>query len=330
MIISRTPYRVSFAGGGTDIPEYYRRGYGAVLSTAIDKYAYVTVHQRFDSDIRIASTKLEIVGRAADIRHDLVREALKTAKLEEPLEITTIGDVPAGTGMGSSSTITVGLLKAFHEYAGRTTYPSSLAKEACSIEIDRLQKPIGKQDQYAAAFGGINYIRFNQDDTVEVTTIACKNETIEELERHAIMFHTGGTRSADTILKKQTGVIAKKISVMDEMRDLASEMKDALTNWSHISHFSSLLHRGWELKKSLGCGISDNEIDQMYETAERAGALGGKLLGAGGSGFLLLIAPPKYHNRIRDVLGRPKELPFKMTMGGSRIILRDDERQYRK
>jgi D-glycero-alpha-D-manno-heptose-7-phosphate kinase len=320
MIISQTPYRVSFAGGGTDLPAFYRREYGAVLSTTIDQHIYVTIHRRFESTIRVSYSRTEVASTLDDIQHELVREAMRRVEIDEPLEITTIGDVPSGTGMGSSSTLTVGLLAALHGYRNRVVSSRLLAEHACQIEIDVLGKPIGRQDQYAAAFGGLNYIRFNPDDTVDVEPVPCRPETMAELERQTLLVYTGQTRDANVILERQSGATADRMDVLRSMRDLAHEMRDALGSDGDLERFAALLHEGWALKRSLGCGITNDQVNDWYEAARRAGALGGKLLGAGGGGFLLLIAPTWRHRAIREALGRPRELPFRIARHGSRLI----------
>lgn len=320
MIISQTPYRVSFAGGGTDLPAFYRDEPGAVLSTAIDCHIYVNVHKRFEANIRVAYSRTEIAERMDQIQHELVREAMRTVGIDEPLEITTIGDVPAGTGMGSSSALTVGLLTALYAYRGQIVGHERLAQEACQIEIDRLAKPIGRQDQYAAAYGGINYIRFNSDDTVDVEPVPCSSQTLADLERYFLLIYTNQTRSADEILQKQSQSTRDKMAVLRRQRDLAEAMRASLTGLGNLREFARLLHHGWELKRSLGFGISSGQIDEMYEKARGAGAEGGKLLGAGGGGFLLLMAAPDRHQAIREALGRRQELPFRFARHGSRII----------
>ena len=320
MIISQTPYRVSFAGGGTDLPAFYRREYGAVLSTTIDQHIYVTIHRRFEPTIRVSYSRTEVASTLDEVQHELVREAMRRVEIDEPLEITTIGDVPSGTGMGSSSSLTVGLLAALHGYRNRVVSPRLLAEQACQIEIDVLGKPIGRQDQYAAGFGGLNYIRFNPDDTVDVEPVPCRPETMVELERQALLVYTGQTRDANLILERQSGATADRMDVLRSMRDLAHEMRDALANEGDLDRFAALLHEGWALKRSLGCGISNDQVNEWYEAARRAGALGGKLLGAGGGGFLLLVAPTWRHRAIREALGRPRELPFRIARHGSRLI----------
>jgi D-glycero-alpha-D-manno-heptose-7-phosphate kinase len=320
MIISQTPYRVSFAGGGTDLPAFYRREFGAVLSTTIDQHMYVTIHRRFENTIRIGYSKTEVADSVDAVQHELVREAMRMVEIDEPLEITTIGDVPAGTGMGSSSSLACGLLNALFAHKGQIAGHSKIAEMACRLEIDILRKPIGRQDQYAAAFGGLNYFRFNPDDTVDAEPVPCKPETLEELERRALLLYTGTTRSADEILQKQSTGTADKMTVLRAMRDLADEMRKSIAGAGDLDAFADLLHQGWELKRSLGFGISGQQVDEWYEAARRNGATGGKLLGAGGGGFLLVLAPPWRHRAIREALGRPKELPFKISRHGSRNI----------
>lgn len=326
MIISQTPYRVSFGGGGTDLPAFYTQEKGAVLSVGLNHHMYVTVSPRFKSSTRVAYTQTEICDSIDDIQHTIAREALRMTDLGKHLEITTIGDVPAGTGLGSSSSLAVGLLNALYAYKGQITSPSKLAEEACEIEIDILKKPIGRQDQYAAAFGSLNHITFHPDHTVDVEPIPYQPETIAELEKRTLMLYTKQQRDADQILVKQSAETQKKdkFSVLKSMRDLAGEMRKTISGKGDLNEFASLLHEGWLLKRSLGFGISNSGVDQWYEAARKAGAQGGKLLGAGGGGFLLLIAPPERHNAIRQALGNPQELLFKIDRRGSRIIFISD------
>lgn len=327
MIISQTPYRVSFAGGGTDLPAFYRQEYGAVLSMAIDKHMYVTVSPRFEPTTRVAYTKVEIAENANQVQHELVREALKLTGLGRHLEITTVGDVPSGTGMGSSSSLTVGVLQALYAYKGQIVSAKKLAEQACQIEIDLLGKPIGKQDQYAAAFGGLNYIRFNSDDTVDVEPVPAPAETLDELCGRMMLLYTEQQRDADGILKRQSEGTKDRMPVLRAMRDLAQEMRLALGGGGGLDEFARLLHEGWELKRSLGFGISMDKVDAWYDQARKLGAQGGKLLGAGGGGFLLLIAPRERHNLIRDALGHPRELTLGLDRRGGRIIFISDHQK---
>jgi D-glycero-alpha-D-manno-heptose-7-phosphate kinase len=322
MIISQTPYRVSFAGGGTDLPAFYKDDYGAVLSVAIQKHMYVALSKRFEPSVRVAYSKTEIAETREDVQHTIVKAALKMVDLGPHMEIVTIGDVPAGTGMGSSSTLTVGLLNALYAMKGQIVSSKRLAEEACRIEIEILGSPIGKQDQYAAAFGGFNYIRFNADESVDVQPVPCNPATLEEIERRAIVLYTAKNRDANDILKKQSEGSQQKDKnrTLREMRDMASEMRAVVQGRGNVDEFARLLHIGWELKRSLGFGISDTQVDTWYDAARKAGAQGGKLLGAGGGGFLFLLAPPEKHEAIREALGRPRELPFAIDRLGSRII----------
>lgn len=320
MIISQSPYRVSFAGGGTDLPAFYREEPGAVLSVALNKHMYVTVSPRFDETTRVSYSRTETAASIDEIEHTIVREALRLTGLGRHLEVTTIGDVPAGTGMGSSSSLTVGLLQALYAYKGRIVSPQRLAEEACRIEIDVLGKPIGRQDQYAAAYGGVNYMRFNPDDTVDVEPVPCKREVLRALEERILLLYTQDQRDADVILEQQSAGTADRRAVLSEMRDLAHAMRCTLTGDADLDEFARLLHHGWVLKRSLGFGIATRKIDDWYEAARKAGAEGGKLLGAGGGGFLLVMAPPERHDAIREALGRPRELAFDIDPRGSRII----------
>lgn len=324
MIITQTPYRVSFAGGGTDLPAFYQHDYGAVLSMGVAQHMYVTVSPRFEKTTRMAYTRVEIADGIDKLDHTIAREALRMTELGEYLEITTVGDVPAGTGMGSSSSLAVGILNALYAYKGQVTSPSMLAEKACEIEIDILAKPIGRQDQYAAAFGGVNYIRFNPDHSVAVEPVPCDPAFLADLERHILLLYTDQQRDADTILKQQSEGSRDKLSVLKEMRDLAGELRSTMGGAGSLEDFGRILHQGWLLKRSLGFGISNAGVDTWYERAREKGALGGKLLGAGGGGFLLVMAPPETHDAIRAACGHPRELLFRIDRRGSRVIFISD------
>lgn len=320
MIISQTPYRVSFVGGGTDLPAFYRVEPGAVISTAIDKHMYVTVSNRFEPTTRVAYTRTEICDRVDDLQHTIVREVLRSKKLGRHLEITTIGDVPGGTGMGSSGSLTVGLLNALYAWRGMIVSHEQLASEAADIEINCLKKPIGKQDQYAAAFGGLQYIRFYPDETVSVEAVPSRPEVLAELERRVLLLYTGQQRNADDILQQQSAATRDRMSVLRRMRDLTEPLRQCLSGRGDLDEFARILDEAWQLKKSLVSGIGFDKVDEWYQTARRLGAQGGKLLGAGGGGFLLLMAPTERHERLREALGRPRELAFGIDPRGSRII----------
>ncbi len=286
----------------------------------------MTVSPRFDASTRVAYTRTEIADTVEEVQHTIVREALKQTDLGKHLEITTVGDVPSGTGLGSSSSLSVGLLNALYAYKGEMTSPGKLAELACHIEIDLLKSPIGRQDQYAAAFGSLNYIGFNADHSVDVEPVPARPETLHDLEQRVLLFYTQSQRDANEILAKQSASSSEKqtFQVLCEMKQLAAEMRDEITGKANLDDFAALLHQGWELKRSIGHGISNSMIDEWYNSARAAGAQGGKLLGAGGGGFLLLMAPVDKHDAIRENLGHPRELPFNIDRRGSRIIFISD------
>ena len=323
MIISRTPLRMSFVGGGSDLPTFYRRFGGAVVSTAINQFVYVTVNQKFDDYIRVSYSRTENARSVPRIRHPLVREAMQMLDIKGGVEITSVAEIPAkGTGLGSSSTFTVGLLHALHAFTERYASAEQLAREACEIEITRCGEPIGKQDQYAAAFGGLNFIQFHPDDTVTVEPIICRRQTIEQLQSGLVTFYTGITRSASGILAHQQKAMAsekKKQSVMQRMAKQAHALRHQLQN-NNLSGFGEFLHEGWELKKNLAAGISSSVIDEWYARARQAGAVGGKLLGAGAGGFLVFYAPADRHEAIVRALPKLRRMDFRFEPLGSRII----------
>lgn len=320
MIITRTPLRVSFAGGGSDLRSYYQHEPGAVTSTAIKKYIYVTINRKFDDRIRVSYSKTELVDHVAEVKHDLVREAMKLTGVRSGVEITTIADIPgSGTGLGSSSALTVGLLNALYAYKGTLKSREALAAEACRIEIDRVGEPIGKQDQYAAAFGGIQHIQFLPDETVYVDPVLMKPEVKVALQNRLLMFYTGITRRSSSILQEQKKETPRKMEILRKMVILSKEVRESLMS-GRLDEFGRLLHKGWELKKQMASGISSPEIDEMYERGLGAGALGGKILGAGGGGFLLFYVPEGLQDRLRDRLSDLKEMPFRMEPQGTRII----------
>jgi D-glycero-alpha-D-manno-heptose-7-phosphate kinase len=323
VIISQTPLRVSFLGGGSDLPSYYRRNGGAVLSTAIDQSVYVTVSRKFDNALRVSYSRTEEVAHASQIEHPLVREALALLGIEGGVEITSVADIPAkGTGLGSSSSFTVGLLNALHAYCGRHASAASLANESCLIELERCGEPIGKQDQYAAAFGGFNFIRFHPDDSVEVKKIVCPKSLMDDLQARLIFFYTGLTRSASTILRQQSAEVATAGAKSDATGELVRLAEAAYSDLcaGNISSVGAMLHEAWRLKKQIVSGATCSLIDEAYQAAIDAGAEGGKLLGAGGGGFLMFLAPPERHDSIRGALPQLRETPFRFAAGGSRII----------
>ena len=320
MIISKTPLRISFAGGGTDLPSFYEKDYGAVLSTTIDKYVYVVIKERFDDMIYVNWTRKEIVDNPDKIEHDLVREAMKKAGIEKGVEITTLADIPSeGSGLGSSSSLTVSLLNAFYAFKGIQIQTEILAREACEIEIEIIEKPIGKQDHYSAAFGGINEILFYKDGSVKVNNIKIPNDKLRILGSNLLLFYTGITRTADHILRKQKEETETLFKILKEMRNQVPTLKNYLENGANDS-LGHMLNQGWVMKKSLLSTISNKQIDEMYERALNSGALGGKICGAGGGGFLLLYVPREKQNTVREALKEYRELPFMIERYGSRII----------
>ena len=323
MIISRTPLRMSFVGGGSDLPAFYREHGGAVVSTAIDKYVYVNVNKKFDDGIRLSYSKTEEVASVHQIEHRLVRAALDHLRISGGIEITTIADIPSrGTGLGSSSSFTVGLLHALNAFKGRYVSREQLGHDSCHVEIDICGEPIGKQDQYAAAFGGFNLIEFRPDDSVIVSPVICARATVREIEANILVFYTGITRSASTLLEQQSKEIAtdrNKQRAMLRIAELAHVMQDELQK-NNVSAFGEILHENWMLKKGMVAGVSSAGIDAWYDAARSAGAVGGKILGAGAGGFLMLYAPRESHEAIKSALHmlRPVSMGFEPL--GSRII----------
>lgn len=321
MIISRTPFRISFAGGGSDMPAYFRQEVGAVISTSIDKYMYIAIHPFFDRNkIQLKYSKSEQVDEIENIRHPIFREVLKMCGLKG-VDLNSIADVPSGTGLGSSSSFTVGLINAVRAYQGKATSGEKLGELACDVEINRLGSPIGKQDQYAAACGGLNFITFYGDDTVNVEKIIMNPDKKRELDDNLIMIYVGGEHSANTILKQQQAAISEsqKFETQKQMVKLAYQLRESLEN-NDIHDFGRILHEGWLMKKSLTSGISTGGIDEMYEKGIKAGALGGKLLGAGGAGFILFYCPLERQEAFRNQMGDCNEMRFHFDNFGSKII----------
>lgn len=325
MIISRTPMRASFFGGGSDLAGYYRSsasGYGAVLSTAINMYAYITVNKKFDDQIRVGYSKTEIVDCVDQIEHNIIREALKIAGITKGIEVIYMGDVPLGTagvGLASSSAIAVGVLNALYAYKGQSVSAEFLAQKACEIEIEKLKNPIGKQDQYAVAYGGFNHYRFNADETVFVNPLICQPETKRRLQDHLMFFYTNMTHISSHILKEQKENIARRMATLDRMTAMSYEAQSLLQN-NCLDGFGELLDEAWRLKKQLAGGITDPQIDEMYERARKAGAIGGKILGAGGGGFLMLYVPEGKQDAVREALRGYKERQIRFEPEGSKII----------
>ena len=320
MIIVQTPLRVSFFGGGTDLPSYYREEGGCVLSSTIDKYIFITIKRRFDKLLRVGWTRTEMVESIDQIQHELIREAFRLANITEGVEITTMGDIPsAGTGLGSSSTVTVGSLQAMYTLLGEIVPAERLAQEACKIEIDLLGKPIGIQDQYIVAYGGLRFIEFNPDGTVSLESIELNEDSRRKLNENLMLFYTGVSRSADWILVDQKRNIKDRLSILREMKELAYAASRSL-DWCDVDAIGAYLHDGWQLKKKLSGLISNVALDETYAAARKAGAMGGKITGAGGGGFLLLYVPHEHQASVRAALSGLQELPFQLEPDGSKVI----------
>ena len=321
MIITQTPLRIGLLGGGTDLPGYYKENGGRVLNCALDKYVYVIVKQRFDDDIYVNYSKKEIVSRVGDLEHELVREAMRMTGVTQGVEITTLADIPsAGSGLGSSSAVTVGLLHALFAYQGRQVSAEELAERACVIEIERCGKPIGKQDQYIAAFGGIRDIRFGPGDGVVAEEVELAAADRRALQQQIMLFYTGITRSANTILAEQNANMAATRPQLGLLRDLAGFAVDRLRN-GDVDAVGPVLRESWEAKRKLASGVSNDRIDAAVSRALDAGASGAKLTGAGGGGFLLVICPMEQQRAVRVSLADMRELPVKLDRLGSRVVL---------
>jgi D-glycero-alpha-D-manno-heptose-7-phosphate kinase len=323
MVISRTPLWISFVGGGTDFPDFADQHGGAVVSTAIEKWIHVIVAPRFEGDVRVSYSKTEIVPTAKDVEHELVREALRLTGIPRGIEVVTMADVPSrGTGLGSSSSVMVGLLNALHAFQGRYRSARQLAQEASRVEIEDLGKPVGRQDQFAAALGGFNLIEFVKGGGVRAEPVTTPRGTLEKLHRSLLLFFTGVQRSADDVLDDQrarmrAGDTTEKLHAM---RELAYEFRDALSA-GDVDAVGELLHRNWELKRSLADGVTSELIDGAYAKAREAGATGGKLLGAGAGGFLLFFVPTDRQDAVRRALGGDlREVPFRFAGHGSQIL----------
>jgi D-glycero-alpha-D-manno-heptose-7-phosphate kinase len=320
MIITQTPLRVSFAGGGTDLRDFYSKEGGAVVSTAIDKYVYVVIKERFDNKIRVGYTRTEMVDSVDEVQHELVRECLRKTGIGRSVEISTMADIPSeGSGLGSSSTVTVGLLNAMYTYLGEIRTAAQLAEEACEIEIDILKKPIGKQDQYIAAFGGVRLIEFGKDESVNVELVPMEGSVRNRLKESLFLFYTGITRKADPILSEQRSRIADTTAILREMRQQAYDAYEAL-KMGDVTRLGMILHEAWEHKKNLAEKITNPKIDKTYEMARSAGALGGKVTGAGGGGFLLVSCLPGRQEAVRGALRTLREMPFGLERDGTKVI----------
>ncbi len=321
MFMSKTPLRITFVGGGTDIKDYYSKyGRGAVLSASINKFIYIIVNRKFDSKIRVSYSKTEIVDSVDMIEHPSVREALKLLNIDGGIEIVSISDIPSGgTGLGSSSTFLVGLLNALHAWKGEFASPEQLAQEAVKIEREILREPGGKQDQYMAAYGGINYLEFYPDESVVVKPVISSEETREKLQENLLLLYTGVQRASVDIHTAQSKNVESKSRNYEKMVRIAEEAYSSLSNGDYES-MGPYLHSNWLLKKELSNGISNSFIDDAYDRAMKCGAGGGKLIGAGAGGFLLFYANPDTQEKIVSELNQMKQEPFRFEFQGSRIV----------
>lgn len=323
MIVTRTPYRISFMGGGSDISSFYEKSYGTVLSAAIQQYMYISVHPSFKSnETRVKYNRTEVVEDINDIEHPIVKAVLQKLNVRG-VEITSVGDIPAQTGLGSSSSFTVGLLLAIHTYKGEDVSKEDLAREACEIEIDILREPIGKQDQYAAVFGGLRQFTFRSDGSVGVDTVRMPEDKHAELEESLLLFYTGQTRSASKILEEQAENLSNnsnKVVALQEMVDMVPRLRNELEQGS-VERLGDYLDKGWEIKRTLANSISNSELDEIYKKARALGATGGKVLGAGGGGFFLFsCSKPKQKELIAN-LGL-KCIPIRFDHGGATVVYR--------
>jgi D-glycero-alpha-D-manno-heptose-7-phosphate kinase len=321
MIITQTPLRIGLLGGGTDLPSYYLEHGGRVLNCAIDKYIYVIVKQRFDDEIYVNYSKKEIVSRVADLEHELVREAMLMTGVTGGVEITTLADIPSsGSGLGSSSAVTVGLLHALYAYTGRQVSAEELAEGACRIEIERCGKPIGKQDQYIAALGGIRDLRFGPGEDVSHEELGLSASERVALQQQMMLFYTGITRRADNILAEQNANVSATLPQLDLLRDLAGFAAKRLRS-GDVDAIGPALRESWEAKRQLASGVSNSQVDGAVTRALEAGASGVKLTGAGGGGFLVVLCPMERQRAVRDSLADMRELPIRLERFGSRVVL---------
>jgi D-glycero-alpha-D-manno-heptose-7-phosphate kinase len=320
VIISRTPFRLSFAGGGTDLPSFYQEEDGAVLSTALNKYMHITINKRFDDSIRLSYSKTEIHDHVKDIEHPIFKYVLSEYLPKGGVEVISMADIPSGTGLGSSSSFTVGMLHAVKGYLGKFQTAEELACEASEIEIEKLKEPIGKQDQYIAAYGGLQFIQFKTSGEVTVDPVVCTSDTKKALEAHCMLFYTGQTRDAKSVLREQKENTGAKRQTLRDMAQIARKMKTALESNGSLESFGRLLHGAWELKKSVASNISSSQIDQWYEKALKAGAWGGKILGAGGGGFLMVFCSPDKQSAVKNELKSLRPFDVKFESQGSKII----------
>jgi D-glycero-alpha-D-manno-heptose-7-phosphate kinase len=320
MIIVQTPLRISLFGGGTDFPSFFKSEGGCVLTTAIDKYIFVTIKKRFDQKLRIGYTRTEMVDSVDMIQHELIREALLKTGIDKGVEVTTIGDIPeAGSGLGSSSTVTVGALQAMYTYNGEIVGAERLAREACEIEIDTLERPIGIQDQYIAAYGGFRLMEFHPDQSVSTQRVIMDKNQVRKLNESLMLFYTGVTRKSSTILEEQKTNINHRLAILRQIKQMAYDAKREL-ECGNVDAIGEMLHDSWILKRELASQITNETINDLYTAARKAGAIGGKITGAGGGGFLLLFCPYERQDAVREALYCLQELPFQLEQDGTKVI----------
>ena len=331
MIISRTPFRISFVGGGTDLRSFYCEEQGQVLSTAIDKFVYVVVKRQIgivEYKYRINWSQVEFKNRIEDIEHPIVREALRLMKIDFPIEITTFADVPAGSGLGSSSSFAVGLMSALYALKGQLVSKYTLAESAAQIEIEILKRSMGKQDHYAAVYGDLNVLTFHVDEKVTVEPVFYSSDVHQKIASNLLLFYTAQKRNASEILKAQEQVTSKKLSVLRQMKNLVEPLRGVISSGENLHQIGEILHENWELKRSLTDLTSSKEIDKYYLKALRAGAIGGKLLGAGGGGFLVFYVEPDKHRSVINALSSLYHLKFRFDTSGTRIAYYDQSPFY--
>lgn len=333
MIISRTPFRISFFGGGTDYPSWFRKNGGVVLATTINKYCYLTARYLppfFENNYRIIYTKVEGVKEVDQIMHPAVREIIKYLKIKKGLEIHHDGDLPARSGLGSSSAFTVGLLNALYALIGNMPNKQRLAKESIHIEQDILKETVGSQDQVLASYGGFNHITFQKDGEMVVKPVTIPAKRIYELQNHLMLFFTGISRTASDIAKTYVEKISEQKELLEGMKRLVDEALEILDGNQNINHFGQLLNEAWLAKRNLSSSVSNPIIDELYKKALENGAIGGKITGAGGGGFLLLFVPPSHQAKIKKELKHLVHVPFKFEKLGSQIIFFDNEEEYNR
>lgn len=325
MIITRSPLRITLGGGGTDLPSYYREHEGFLIAAAIDRYVYITLHQTFVDDMIVKYSRLERVASARELEHPIIREAFDLVGLSgQSIEITSMADIPAGTGLGSSGSFTTALLKALHAHRRNLVHPEELAEQACQIEIDRLGEPIGKQDQYIAAYGGLTCFRFNRDGKVDAWPLAVDTETRDNLEDGLVMFFTGYSRKASSILREQDtktkAADGDMVANLHFVKELGLKSKEALEA-GDLRRFAAYMHEHWQHKKRRSGAMSNGQIDEWYDRAMANGALGGKLIGAGGGGFLMFYAEEKARLRHAMLEAGLQEVRFRFDFEGTKTVI---------